>query len=227
MTDFTLIKNEISTWSNTDNIDLYENMPLDEFYKIAVTGGLDFGKDIDLIMPYIHSAESILEVGAGYGRVLNHIITRGYSKKLACIERSKKLCQWLKSQYQHRATIHEGSIMTIVSQEKYDLILWMWTGLTEFGQLEQPIVLKKLFEQLMVDGKIILDMVPLAEKPLNTLELTVQEHIIQTKYGIDHCYIPSEQQINNYAHQLGLKIIEKISYKSLPERTRLLYVLGR
>lgn len=228
MTDnTTLIKDDLLTWVNTDNTEFYENLPLDEFYKTALIGGLDSGIDVDVIMPYVNVAHSILEVGAGYGRVLNHLITRGYKGKLSAIERSKKLCQWLKSQYQHRVTILEGSLMTITHQEKYDLILWMWTGLAEFSKDEQVTALKKLLGYLTPEGKIILDMVPLTEKTLNTVALTVQEHICETKYGTDHCYISSEEEITNYAQKIGLKTIEKKAYKSLPERTRLFYILSR
>jgi phospholipid N-methyltransferase len=201
-------------------------VPLDEFYKNAVIGGLDSGKDIDVIMPYVNAAESILEVGAGYGRVLNHLITRGYKGKLSGIERSGKLCKWLNSQYQQRVMILKGSLMTITHQEKYDLILWMWTGLAEFSKDEQITGLKKMLQYLNPEGKIILDMVPLTEKTLNTVALTVQEHIFETKYGTDHCYLPSEEEITGYAHAIGLNKVEKIAYKPLPERTRLFYILS-
>lgn len=221
------VQDERPIWSNTDNIEFYENLPLDEFYKTAVIGGLDSGKDVDVIMPYVNAAQSILEVGVGYGRVLNHLIIRGYKGRLSGIERSKKLCQWLKSQYQPRAMILEGSLMTITHQEKYDLILWMWTGLAEFSKDEQIVALEKLMEYLKPEGKIILDMVPLTEKTLNMLALTVQEHVFETKYGTDHCYISSEEEIMDYAQKIGLKNVEKISYKSLPERTRLFYILSR
>jgi len=126
MTDeIAIVDEELLVWSNTDNTAIYENMPIDEFYKIAVLSGLDTGKDIEVIWKYIQSAKSILEVGAGYGRVLNHLITRGFNGTLSAVERSKKLSHWLKSQYQHCVTLHEGTVMAAKSGRQYDLILWM------------------------------------------------------------------------------------------------------
>lgn len=227
MTDeIAVVDEELLIWSNTDNTAIYENMPIDEFYKIAVLSGLDTGKDIEVIWEYIQSAESILEVGAGYGRVLNHLITRGYRGALSAVERSEKLSHWLKSQYQHCVTFHEGTVMAAKNNSQYDLILWMWSGFAEFASTEQMQVLNKLSKCLMPSGKIIIDMVPLNEKTLNSIELTKQEQIIETMYGTDHCYVPSAQEIFHYINTLNLKLVEKIAYQPLPNRTRWLYVIS-
>lgn len=226
MNNKTLIKDDLHRWSNTDNTQLYENLPLEEFYKIAFSGGLDTGKDIQMLMKYINSAGSILELGAGYGRILNHLITRGYKGKLTAIERSEKLVQWLQSQYQHCATIQHGSIMELNSKEKYDLILWMWAGLAEFSKPEQMAVFEILAPCLTLHGKIIFDMIPHDKTAPNAIEVQPQEQIIKTNYGTDHCYVPSEEEIHFYAEHAHLKIAEKIPYQTLPNRTRWLYVLS-
>jgi len=82
---------EVHRWQNDDNLLIYNAMPLSEFRNTAINGGLENGCALDQIAHYIFKASSILEVGAGYGRVIANLLNKGYSGKLTAIERDVKL----------------------------------------------------------------------------------------------------------------------------------------
>lgn len=212
-------------WNNYSNYKLYNQMPLDYFYNTAVKSGLDTGKDITLIMPYIQKAKAILEVGAGYGRVVNHLIQKGYKGELVAVERSDKFYPWLCSQYQERVEIIQGDVKQLVLNKRFDVILWMWSGISEFSKFEQLPMIEKLISLLNQGGFFIFDTVSPEEKTLNSINVAEQEHIIKTEYGTDYCYIPTDKEINNYADNLGLKIVECIKYQPIINRNRYLYIL--
>ncbi len=214
-------------WHNKDNIPLYNSMPIDVFYNIAASGDLDTGCDVALLSHYIEKANSILEVGGGYGRVLTHILNQGYSKNLCAIERTEKLARFLQSQFYGRAKIFKSDILQFETTERFDLILWLWTGIAEFAKDEQEQAIAKLASLLTERGHIIIDTVPIDERTINTTQISGQNHIIETAYGIDHCYLTSLGELEKYAKNQGLQLKCHLVYKTRINRQRFLSVFYR
>jgi hypothetical protein len=72
---------------NEFNIKAYNNeQALQCLQKIATIGGLDNCCDVKLIENYLYNANNILEVGAGYGRVLEHLIKINLEGKVYAVE---------------------------------------------------------------------------------------------------------------------------------------------
>lgn len=211
-------------WSNCNNKNFYKNMQLEDFYQGAIQGGLDTGIDIKHIQKYIRHASSILEVGAGYGRVLSHILNLGYTGKLVAVERDQKFYQFLQSQFYLQADIFCDDIANFSPDEKFDLILWMWAGICEFSKAEQAQIISHLANMLNENGYLIFDMVPIECNSINAIELTPYNRIIETSYGKDYCYFPSDDEIMQYAQRAGLFCHENLIYYTNTNRKRRLSV---
>ncbi|MGD9108172.1 MAG: class I SAM-dependent methyltransferase [Gammaproteobacteria bacterium] len=213
-------------WSNTDNINIYKNMPIEAFYQIAIQSGLDTGVDVKTIKKYIRNANSILEIGAGYGRVLAHILNQGYQGKLVAVERNQRFCQFLQSQFYGRADIICDDVANFKTDEKFDLILWMWTGIFEFSKTEQSQMISYLSKLLSKKGYLILDTVSVDFVSINAFGATPNDRIIKTSYGKDYCYFPSDDEIMQYVQYAGLVHHEDLFYSALVNRKRRLSVFS-
>jgi SAM-dependent methyltransferase len=211
-------------WSNHDNENFYQKVRIEDFYQNAVQGGLDTGIDIKNLEKYINNTNSILEIGAGYGRVLSHILNRGYTGKLVAIERNQKFCQFLQSQFHGRANIFCADIINFKYDDKFDLILWMWGSICEFSKTEQAQVISHLGKMLNKNGHLILDTIPIECTSINAIALNPHDRVIETSYGKDYCYLPSDDEITQYAQQTGLIHHEDLIYYTTSNRKRRLSV---
>jgi len=212
-------------WTNDDNKKFYLNMPKCFFDKNVEQSGLHMGDDVDLIMSYIKSAKSILDVGSGYGRVLKHLLNRNYRDKLYSIERNQKMCAYLRKHFSKRANIIEQDIKIFTPKIKFDVILLMWASFCEFSCKEQFPLLKRLVSMVDIDcGQIFVDSITLLCQPENSRKIGRQTQIIETPYGNDLCYIPSLKQMTLYAARIGLNM-ESFNYNLCSGTERIVYRL--
>ena len=211
-------------WTNQSNNHMYEDMPIKFFEDVAAQGGLDDCCDLKSIDHYIKPARSVLEVGAGYGRVLSYI-TKTYNKNhLSGIERNEKLYKFLVTKFPH-VKIILADINNFKAESKFDLILWMWGGLSEFSQYEQLHTFSKLISNLDKNGYLIFDTILPDCKTIQANNLNDGNYVIQTEYGNDFIYLPSEQEISDYVKKLNVHLVEKIIYATKTKKKRHLYVL--
>lgn len=213
-------------WNNTNNATTYQKISLDYFRKEASQGGLDNGCDIKAITKYIKNSRSILEVGAGYGRVLNYIIESEFKGELFALEREPKLCRFLKKQFPQIPIIH-ADIRQFKIKHKFDLILWMWASLSEFSRAEQQPTLKKLISHLNINGFLIFDLIPINCKTISAVAYDKHNKVISTPYGDDYIYLPSHHEIKLYTQKLNLRKKEIITYKTRTNKKRNLHVLQK
>jgi len=209
-------------WTNSHNAILYSNMSTSYFKQKAIEGGLDDGRDVKAIAKYIKNARSILEVGAGYGRALDYIIKSGFKGTLVALEREPKLSIILKRKFKQVHIICRD-IRTVTLQKKFDLIVWLWTGLWEFAAHEQLTVLAKLVSHLNNSGFLILDLIPSTCKTIKAIRLDKNNRFIPTPYGNDYTYIPSHTEIKQYAKQLNLQM-KTLTYTTKTSKKRILYI---
>lgn len=215
--------NPQKSWNNTNNANTYKQMPLTSFRRGAMQGGLDTGCDIKAIAKYVNNAHSLLEVGAGYGRALNCIIKNNYKEKLFAIEREPKLCAFLKKHFP-QVHIINTDIRIFTTKYKFDLILWLWAGLSEFSQTEQLPTLKNLVAHLAPKGHLIIDSISIDCKTIKAIAYDKHNRIIKTPYGNDFIYLPSDREIKLYARKLNLLKKEIIIYTTKTKKKRNLYV---
>jgi precorrin-6B methylase 2 len=215
----------IKSWLNADNAELYEKMPLDFFMRMAAQGGLDTCNDVAAIESYINKASSILEIGAGYGRVIEFILKQNYNGQITAIERNYKLYQHLERLYSNKVTLVNADIQQVKLTSKYDLMLWMWTGICEFSKPEQQAVIKMLADYLAPNGFLIIDIIPIEFKTQHTIAYDKHNRIVSTPFGSDYGYFPDHFEIMEYIDNANLALHEQRVYYTSTNKEDHLYVI--
>jgi SAM-dependent methyltransferase len=218
---------EDNSWSNKDNAAFYENISKEANRENSILGGLEEGCDLTLAHNYLVNANSILEIGAGYGRVLYCLKQRKYKATITAVERSQKLCKILKERFFNTIEIIECDIKNFTTNKQYDAILWLFSGISDFTQEEQLYVLKKIALLLTRKGVIILDTFSPDLKPANALHAKAQSYLIHLENNKLHGYIPSREEIIEYAQKLNITLLECIPYETDTQSKRYLYILGK
>lgn len=214
-------------WTNYDNVPFYEEAASGLLQKLATLGGLDTCCDMEIIFPYIKDTHSILEVGAGYGRVLDYLTKQNYQGKISAVERSLSFNKILQSKFKDKVSLYNKDLHDFYSDQKFDVILWLWSGIADFSQHEQPLILKKLSSFLTPNGFLVIDSTPPLRKPVNVIKAKGPEYIIRLGNEISHVYCISNEEITLYAKKIGFKKITHIKYNTLANRIRILHFLQK
>ena len=128
-----VFKDSLAKWSNEDNQEFYNQMPIEKFKYYAVSGGVETGEDVRQIKTLVQQAKTILEIGCGYGRILVH----NFTGKINAIERNDFYYEYCSKKYSNdKIEIFHDNIMTWKFGQMYDLILWMWSSIAEFFKEE-------------------------------------------------------------------------------------------
>ncbi len=216
-----------TAWTNYQNIFFYEEVAGGLLQELAIIAGLNNCCDIELIKPYIANANSILEVGAGYGRVLDYLVKQELSCKISAIERGEKFCEILKSKFAMHVNIYQTDLHDFQAFEKFDIILWMWSGIADFSQHEQLPILSKLTSFLSSNGILILDTISPKIKPLSSTNTLGSHYKIQLGKETNHVYCTSSNEIKHYANELQFKKFKCQEYRTSTNRIRLLHILQK
>ena len=214
----------IQNWSNTDNTFFYEN-GCHILQNWSQQGGLASCPDLQAIKDYIIPATQILELGAGFGRVINYLTTHYPDKQITAVEKSSQLHTMLKQQNYSNVQLHHADILTFQPEQQFDLILWLWSGLTDFSQTEQPEILSKIQGLLSDNGTLIVETFPHDVTPKNGHMKSSQRYTLSAEGMQLHGYIPSPQEMAAYAKKLGLRLHETLIYTTDSGRERKLYLL--
>lgn len=216
----------IIEWQNQDNNDFYNRISLDWFMQLNKKLGLNMGCDLDLIMPYIANANSILELGASYGRVIEHLLLRGYRDKITAVERSPQFYNRLVTLFSNRVEILNYDMRFMNLKSKFDLILWLWSGICDFAKDEQLHVLLNAKKHLNSHSYLIMDTLHTSVTPIIAKTSNEQAHILQgSNNTILNVYIPSIKEVGVYAKKLNLSF-KYIKYATKSGSNRVMYILG-
>ena len=217
-------KKIIPIWDNCDMIAYYESIPIAELRKMAIISKFENCCDIELALPYISKSKSLLDVGAGYGRALNYLVSKGYTGELFAIERSKQFYNYLLSAHGDKSTIILGDFTEYDPIKKFDVVLFMWSNISEFPKFRQINIIKKLMSLLNSDGILILETILHSLVPKNVTFVDNQSYYVESVYGIAYGYTPSSIEIDQYISALNLKV-EHIDYLTTTERPRVLHII--
>jgi hypothetical protein len=222
--------NKIHDWNNDDNAQYYDAISLETFQKFVELGGLDTYCDLALLHSQIMRANAILEVAAGCGRALDGLLQMGYQNKVVAVERCSKFYSLLQKYTQKKAfdieVIH-ADIRNFHSTQKFDLILWLWSGMCDFTTEEQFSVLEKLLFHLNFGGLIVLDTMPCSFVPGNAVWSSEHYSVIPGgENSYLYVYTPSNEEIDCYARNLGLQV-KHIPYRTTTNRPRILHLLSQ
>ncbi len=216
-------------WGNNGIAHYYENVPIKDFQDFITKGGLDNGCDIELIYPFIKSRKTLLEVGAGYGRVIEHLIEKGDPFEIYGIERSKHFFEYTQNKFKDNTQVHLilKDIQQYEDDTKFDAILWMWAGISDFPKTEQLQVLEKLSTHMNDHGIFIIETIKHTLVPKNATASDAQSYMIETHYGNLYGYLPSPTEIKNYAQALGLTYAQELNYQTTTGRDRVIHILRK
>ncbi len=212
-------------WNNHDNAAYYENIPFEIQHGYTILGGLDDYSDLKLIAPYLQNRSSILEVGACFGRVIDYLLENNLGENITAVERSMKYFKLLKQKYNNKVDLIHSDITTATINKKYDAILWMWSGLSDFAKHEQISVLKKLTNLLNPDGVLLIDTFSHAIKPANAQTSHNQSYVISAANCTLYGYIPSPEEMQQYSEQLNINKFIHMPYQTSKSRARSIYIL--
>lgn len=210
-------------WSNQDNHQFYDHLGLDIFQAGALRSGLPNGEDIKQIRDLIKSSSSILEVGAGYGRVLKYVLEMGYRGKFDAVEFDEGYFEYCKNRYGHYVNIFRADILEWKSEVKYDLILWMWSGIIEFFSDEQAELFKFFSSILNPGGSLVVELKYPEKNDVDRIILDGQQARFTYKRPGGYLYFPSREQLLAYSDKYfdDLKIQE---YYGCDMQPRLLHI---
>jgi len=212
-------------WNNEDNAEFYEKIPIKIFQHYAYMAGLDDYSDLVLIKEYIQKANSILEVGAGYGRVLEYLINIGFKGDITAIERSKKFYGELKYRFKkNKINLIHADIKHFQPKKKFDLILWLWSGICDFNKHEQISLIQHLSTLMNKLGTLIIDSFPPGILLLNGVSNNNQESIITLDGYQVFNYFPSTEEMNQYGQVLKFNTVKCILFKTSKERNRYFWI---
>lgn len=211
---------------NDSNKIFYNTVPLDVFKSLTQQGGFDECIDLELIEKDIPAAASIIEVGAGYGRCVDFLLAKKQTANILAVEQSPQLSKVLLDKYQNqpRVQVINDDIKTLEVSDKIDIVLWLFSGMLDFGKEEQPVVLKRLRSFLKNDGKLFVDIPQLAE--LTVAKYTsAQDIVMETPYGNITTFLPAFADIEGYASQAGFSKVSVIHYNTSTQKKRSIFML--
>jgi SAM-dependent methyltransferase len=211
---------------NDQNLLFYNNIGLDPFMELSVKGGFSSYKDMEMIASYIPADASVLELGAGFGRCLNYFIENGHKGKLTGIEYSKPLVKYLQEKFQGKAEILNADIKQLELKEKYDIALWMWSGIIDFSSEEQILSCKRIYDVLNANGRLFIDVPRLGVQTIAN-HLDHQHLVLTTEYGEIHAFIPDKHDMENIKEKVGFARLEKIEYATATDKKRTVYMLEK
>lgn len=214
-------------WTNYDNDAFYTAVDVEGLKEFAKKGGLDDGCDVLAIKSYWESAKSILDVGSGYGRVIEALLKNNFSGKITAIERNAKFFNYLKQQYSDRVTLHNLDIHDCSSiTERFDVILFLWSSLADFPFAEQSLIVQQLASLLAPQGLLIFDSIPFGTVPIEGSFLNKQLSVIKRNANKVYIFAPILQEIQQYANSAKLNLFNTVKIITSTNRVRNIHILG-
>lgn len=216
----------LSGWYNRDNqLCFYEKPPIKSILQgYSEMGGLEAGCDVDAVYELLDPAAPLLEVGSGYGRVVNRLLQRNYPGVIDMVEKSAILCKELALMVPNGRLFHTD-IMHFTPPYPYHTILSMWSGISDFAKEEQLLWMGKLASLLAPGGRLIMDTSLCHQKPINARLSDHQYYLISKDDCTVRGYIPSATEVTDYARQTGLVLEKQFIYLTPASRQRMMYVL--
>jgi tRNA A58 N-methylase Trm61 len=213
---------------NKSNKQFYNNLPLDVFKDMTKQGGFSDYKDLKLIADRIPPAAHVLELGAGYGRCIDFLLSRKHTGHITAVEHSTPLLTVLREKYNAlpQVEVLEEDLNTTVQVFNADVVLWIFSGLLDFSKEEQVSMLKKIQTWINDGGKLFVDIPQLAQ--LTIARYTDKQDIVMdTPYGSISTFLPSELDMKEYAAFAGFSGVEVLHYDTDTDKKRAMYIFSK
>lgn len=217
-----------STWCNEDNQRGFycKKSIAEKILGYAELAGLATGCDVDCIFEHIKEAKSLLEIGGGYGRVVQRLLERQFSGSIDVVESSPVLGEELEK-FGPKLQLHLTDIAQFQPGRQYAAILSLWSGISDFAKHEQLPLMQRLSDLLLDGGKLIMDTSLCHQKPIYTRLLDSQSYVVFQEGYVAHGYIPSQREMAWYASEVGLTEVSAFVYETESKRQRMMYIFQK
>jgi trans-aconitate methyltransferase len=210
---------------NDKNIDFYRNIKMDTFQHLAGVIGFDTSVDIDILFPIVKEASTLLELGAGYGRVIKALLHRGFKGKIIAVERVAELIDYLKQHIPELVVLQQQDIKHLQLNQEVEAITWLWSGILELSNEEQKETVKHLYTLLATNGVLILE-IPRKVKYVG-VHIGDQKIKVEAEWGTLDAYLPRHEEMIAYSQAAGFTSIQCIEYQTNTQLDRSLYILRK
>ncbi len=211
---------------NDYNLSFYNNLGITSLRNFAKIGGFDTYTDLDLIFDQIKNAASVLEIGAGYGRCIDYLLSRSYQGEIVAVEICAAYHQYLLQHYGDKVNLLHRDIKKLSLQKSVAVALWMWSGIIDFSRKEQEQNILKIFQLLGKDGKLFIDVPKFGIQTI--AEHQDDKHLyFDTQYGKLYCFMPDYKDMEKYALTAGFEGITYFDYYTATGKERTIYTLQK
>ena len=214
-------------WRNKHNRNYYEQTKISTQQAYALKGGLTSCPDMQALLPFLQANHSFLEIGGGYGRIIQFLYDHFPMAHITTIEQSKKYADYLKTEFPDTLHVIHGDVLSFDFQETYDIMLWMWTGICNFGFHEIHRVLENIYPALKHNGILALETFPNDTTPINSIETDRQKHVVIEDNCQCYEFIPNTEQIDRILDHSSYSTYTKHPYQTSTGRNRLLYLIKK
>lgn len=156
------------SFDNRSNVHFYDHLPHSHFVDRAKACGIETCVDLDndSVRNTLKKQRArrghpirILEIGAGYGRVLGWLLDHT-DAEITALEHSTTLMSHLRQRYggSPRVTLVQQSLLDIDMREAVEVALWMWSGVAEFNLEEKRRGLHIVSVALIPGGNLLIDL---------------------------------------------------------------------
>ena len=197
---------------NTDK--LYQALSVDQLKDIANWAGLSACPDMEALKSYLLHKESILDIGCGYGRVLPWLL-KHTNANITGIEKADNLYAYASNITNKRLTVIHDSFLKHNFLNKFDCIMMLWTGITDYSKAEANLLFDRIKSIMEKGGLLCLDYID--SMPKNATKSETDEHLYCVT-GIGHAkgyaYRPPFNLVKSVLESKGYTYKGKIEYKT-------------
>ena len=218
---------EQNAWCNAQNANYFDGWTREIFDVYLNRTGLQYLDDIKIITPLIKNAKTVLDVSSGYGRVIDALLERKIGNKITALEWSPNIADYLERKFHAKIGVYNIDLLKFYTDLSYDVILWMWSGITDFSPVEQRYLVSKLSALLNKNGKLIIDTPQPSVLPVNVILKNKKNGGYYTDVLKDNQlqgYIPRGIEMLSYA-KIAKMDVQCIPYITKKGVYRVLYIL--
>ncbi|NLR91023.1 MULTISPECIES: class I SAM-dependent methyltransferase [Flammeovirga] len=208
------------------NVAFYQKMPLDIFKGFADQIGLAGGEDLQQVYATIQEDAVIMELGSGYGRIINSLKANNFKGKIIAVEIVDTLVDILKQNSSDDIQVVQADVCALDwEEESVDIILWMWSGILELSADDQKLAIEKAYKWLKKGGRMII------ECPYNDSISKVgmlsndKKIVVEEEWGVLNATLVEEQDVAFYSSKAGFKEYSLDTYETTTQLTRAIYTL--
>ncbi|GJM61148.1 class I SAM-dependent methyltransferase [Persicobacter diffluens] len=211
---------------NLLNRSFYDEMKIQKLQEFAKLTGFSDGTDIQTLYPMLQNAQTIVELGSGYGRGLAFLKQKGFLGKLIGIERAPHFVSYANEQLAGHSQSHCQDLMEDIQIPHCDALLWLWSGLMEFSADEQANRIHYFSQFLRPEGKFFIDL-PFQEVSIVGEYQDEKSLILQQPWGKLYAFQPNDLDMDRFALKAQLKVLSPIIYATSKGYQRKIYIFQK